>query len=223
MRPSAAWTAGAKRDLPDHGVCKHVLHRILDEDPTLMKHRDDPGDHADELHIVLDDDEAGADVDSPQQRDGALDLVGGHAGRGLIEQDQLRVLRHRHADLDPLPLAVSEGSDVPPCQRGEAELHQQLIGNSSGPTRTEASVGRDEKMLVDGKTVPYAWDLVLDADAEPRDPMRRLARDIAAFEQDRARRRRQLSAESGKRPARPGSQVSGGSRWYLKAGCSQHR
>jgi len=57
------------------------------------------------------------------------------------------------------------------------------------------SVGRDEKMLVDGKTVPYAWDLVLDADSQPRDPVRRLARDIAAVEQDGARCRRQLSAE----------------------------
>jgi hypothetical protein len=56
-------------------------------------------------------------------------------------------------------------------------------------------VGRNEKMLVDGKAVPYAWNLVLDADAEPRDPMRRLARDIAAVEQDGARRWRQLSAE----------------------------
>src|SRR5262249_23555411 len=56
-------TAGAKIDLPDHGACEHVLHGILNEDPTLMKHGDDPGDHADELHIVLDDDEAGADVD----------------------------------------------------------------------------------------------------------------------------------------------------------------
>src|SRR5215831_11819934 len=138
-RLSATMTAGAKIDLPDHRVCDHVLHRILDENPTLMKHRNDPGDHADELHIVLDDNEAGADVDGPQQRDGALDLVGGHAGCGLIEQDQLRVLRHRHADLDPLPLAVSEGADVPLCPRGEAELHQQLIGNSGGPARTEAS------------------------------------------------------------------------------------
>src|SRR6516225_7625595 len=147
-----------------------------------MKHRDDPGNHADELHIVLDDDEASADVDGPQQRYGAFDLVGGHAGRGLIEQDQLGVLRHRHADLDPLPFAVSEGSDVPPCQCGKAELHQQLIGNSSGPASTETSVGRNEEMLVDGKTVPYAWDLVLDANAEPRDLVRRLARDIAAVE-----------------------------------------
>ena len=56
-------------------------------------------------------------------------------------------------------------------------------------------MGRDEKMLVDGKTVPYAWDLVLDADAEPRDPVRLLARDIAAVEQDATRRRRQLPAD----------------------------
>jgi len=69
---------------------------------------DNTADHSNELHIVLDNNEAGIDVDRAQQISGALHLIGGHPGRGLVEEYQFWPLRDDHTYLDPLPLAVGQ-------------------------------------------------------------------------------------------------------------------
>jgi hypothetical protein len=67
-----------------------------------VHHSHPAGDHADEVHVVLDDDHGGHLVEPLQEPDGLLDLFHRHPGRRLVEQDQGRLADAGHADLQPL-------------------------------------------------------------------------------------------------------------------------
>ena len=71
-----------------------------------------------------------------KQLGAAQRLVVGHAGDGLVEQQQLRLLHQQHADLEPLLLAMRQET------RGTLRLRGQLdrIENGIDP----ASRGRIE-------------------------------------------------------------------------------
>src|SRR5215469_11808465 len=56
-------------------------------------------------------------------------------------------------------------------------------------------VGRNPKVLVDGQTVPYAWHLILNADAAARYPVLGLPGNVSPFEQNSAAGRPQLTGE----------------------------
>ena len=60
-------------------------------------------------------------VDLLEQLGGLLGLGVGHAGDRLVDQQQLRVLREQHADLEPLLLAVRQAA-------GEAVAHARRGG-----------------------------------------------------------------------------------------------
>ena len=59
-----------------------------------------------EVHVMLDDNNGMMLRDFLQHDRGLRCLRVGHAGHGLIKQNQFRVLREQHADLQPLFLAV---------------------------------------------------------------------------------------------------------------------
>ena len=76
-----------------------------------MEHGDGAGDAADELHVVLDHDQGVALVEFGDQVDQPVDLLVGHAGGRLVEQDQVGLGRDHHGELDELALAVRQLAD----------------------------------------------------------------------------------------------------------------
>lgn len=51
-------------------------------------------------------------------------FVGGHAGGGFVHQQQLRPVRQRHGQLDPLDVAVGQGAAVRAGLGGHPHLFQ---------------------------------------------------------------------------------------------------
>ena len=73
-----------------------------------MHDRDDVADLLDETHIVLDHDQGVLALEAVEDFRGLAGLLRRHAGGRLVHQDQVRILRHEHADLEPLRLAVRQ-------------------------------------------------------------------------------------------------------------------
>ncbi len=94
-----------------------------------MQHRDLVGDVLDELHVVLDHQHRAVLDDAVEQFGGLGALADAHAGDGLVEHQQVRVLDQQHADLEPLLLAVAElvGIGV------EAILQEDHLGDFLDP------------------------------------------------------------------------------------------
>src|SRR6185312_649788 len=194
-RPSACSAAGTKINLPDPGVGENVLHSVLDENTPLMKHGDGASDLLDELHVVLDDDDAGLAIDDKEQLGGAFHFIRGHAGGGLIEQHECRVLRDYHADLHPLPFAMRECAYPAAGDRSQAKLDQQFLCTPGSGARIVATKGGDPKVLVDGEAVPYARHLGFDANSEPGDLVLRQGGDLPSIEQDGTAGRAELAGQ----------------------------
>ena len=102
---------------------------------------------ADELHIVLDDNNASVAIDFTNERRRPRDLVGRHAGGRLVEQDQLRPPRHDHADVHPLALAVGECSDALLAKLGQRSRSQ--VSRTTDPARQAARRGGNPQVLGD--------------------------------------------------------------------------
>jgi hypothetical protein len=73
-------------------------------------------------------------ADALQQLAGQLALAHAHAGDGLVEHQQLRLLHQQHADLEPLLLAVRQQT------RFDVELvaEADFVGNRLHPLRTSS-------------------------------------------------------------------------------------
>ena len=97
-------------DLEDPRVALDLLHRPLAEDRALVEHGHLAGDLPDELHVVLDDQHRSVGRDRLEQLAGARRLLVGHAGHRLVHEQQLRILRDHHPDLEPLLLAVRQSA-----------------------------------------------------------------------------------------------------------------
>ena len=65
---------------------------------------------ADKRHVVFDDDDRLVAVDLLEQLSGLQRLGIGHAGDGLVNEEQLRLLCQEHADFEPLLLAMRQAS-----------------------------------------------------------------------------------------------------------------
>jgi hypothetical protein len=80
-------------------------------------------------------------LEREEQLGGAGGFLVGHAGHGLVEQQQLGVLHQQHADLQPLLLAVAQVAR--PCAHavGQVDGVQQLGRcGRSGPNRGGSSM-----------------------------------------------------------------------------------
>ena len=97
-----------------------------------MHHRHRAGDHPHELHVVLHHDEGVSPVDLADQLGRARHLVVRHAGRWLVEQDQLRVASQHGAELHPLAQAVRETADHAAGLWAEPDALEDLIGDGVG-------------------------------------------------------------------------------------------
>ena len=71
-----------------------------------MQHRHLHAELAHEMHVVFDHDDRMLAGDGLEQLRGVVGLGIGHAGDRFVDQQQLRILRKQHADLEPLLLAM---------------------------------------------------------------------------------------------------------------------
>ena len=121
---SRAGTAGglaAEIDVAHYGIVHHALDLVLDQDAALVQDGDGAGDHADELHVVLDHDQGVPVAKLVDEGGGAAGLLRRHAGGGLVEEDEVGLGRHHHRKLDQLAGAVGEPPDLLPGHVGEPQ------------------------------------------------------------------------------------------------------
>ena len=64
------------------------------------------GDHLDELHVVLDNNQCAVAGNRANDFCGPRDLSMGHTCGGLIQQHQPRIACKHHTELQPLALSV---------------------------------------------------------------------------------------------------------------------
>ena len=160
-----------------------------------MEHSDQSIQLPDELHVVLDHDDAGVPIDLPDQGGGPRHLVARHAGGWLVEQDELRPPRHDHADLHPLALAMGKRSDRLAGEAADSEPFDQV---GRGPTGVPCRVARargDPEVLTHREAFEHARHLILDPDAAPGDLVHSDAFDPDPLESDRPGARSQLAAQ----------------------------
>ena len=82
---------------------------------------------AHEGHVVLDDHDRLVLLISLSSSAGLLRLDVGHAGDRFVDQQQLRVLRQQHADLEPLLLAVAQARRPAVARVGQADGLQDAV------------------------------------------------------------------------------------------------
>ena len=112
---------------------------------AFVKHRDDAGEVAEEVHVVLDDHDRAVLRDLLEQLAGSAALALAHAGDRLVEQQQLVILHQQHADLEPLPLTVRQHRGGPFGQIGQPgglERRGDAIVDVAPPAKQRSSRGR---------------------------------------------------------------------------------
>src|SRR5690606_1748506 len=167
-----------KIDVAHRLIIHHLVDMPLQQDAALMKDRDIGGDGADELHVMLDNDDGGGlqhvadDVRHPP------DLLGRHAGSGFIEQHEPGIADSDDAKLDPLALAMGKAPDIAFRDIAERQPLDHLAGLAAGDRGWEKPPRGEPDILLHRDAIEYAWHLRLDADAERGDimalPVRRL-------------------------------------------------
>ena len=88
------------------GIGDHLGARALDDDLAVVQHGDALGKAERGVHVVLDHHDGDVARDGVEQRAHGLALGLGEPGERLVEQQQLRLLRQRHGELEPAALAV---------------------------------------------------------------------------------------------------------------------
>ena len=87
----------------------HVpVMRLVGQHPAFVEHGHASGTGTNDRHVVLHHHHGALRHEGGEQRRGALHLLRRHAGHGLVDQQELRILGEQHADLQPLGLAVGE-------------------------------------------------------------------------------------------------------------------
>ena len=152
-----------------------------------MKHGNRCAELAHERHVVLDDDNRDAFLmDGVDKRAGGPGFLRPHAGGGLVEQQEDRPHRERHADREPLPLAVRKLSHAAILGAGEVEPLQQPRDLRIHRLAREAVLERQLHVVAHGEVAIDAEVLKLDADPHMGAAVRLGARDVAAAKHDGA-------------------------------------
>ena len=99
----------------------------------------------------------------------------GHAGDRLVDQQQLRVLRQQHADLQPLLLAVRQAAGQSVARIGQADGFQDAVDPlgfvpAAAPEQRALDavidIERQQQIVLDGLALEHRRLLELAADAE---------------------------------------------------------
>src|SRR5664279_350677 len=85
----------------DHAlVGAHLGVASFDENRAALHHRDAVAQFGDDAQIVFDEDDGPVGGDRTDQRRDAPDVLAAHARRGFVEQQHLRILRHRNTEFE---------------------------------------------------------------------------------------------------------------------------
>src|SRR3989344_5976182 len=198
-----------REELEELVVGLHIGQRALGQHRALVQHGDLllagggalRGQLVDELHVVLDHHQRVRAFERQKKLGGALGFFVGHAGHGLVEQQQLGVLHQQHADLEPLLLAVRKQAgralglvlEVDELQHGAnaVELLATELEEHRG-ARTAVGLERELQVLEHAQVLEDGRLLKLAADADLGDLV------LALFQQVDGR------AEEGRATVRPG-------------------
>ena len=181
-------------------VVAHQLPVAFDDDTSEVA-RDDPvGDGADQTHVVLDEQDAGAgDVaDAQQQRTERLGLALRDARRWLVEQDHLGVDPDLAREVDDPAASGREVGDELVAVVVETHHRDQLVGTLAelplGAQHVrevehlrdrvpvaQRPVDGDADRLMHGEAAEQTGVLERTGQSEARAPLRLQARDVAGL------------------------------------------
>ena len=160
-----------------------------------MEHGHGSRDLANELHVVLDDDDRGGFVQIEHQSGCPGRLLVAHARRGLVEEHDVRFANYDHRDFDPLTLPVGEFSDEAPEDRAEVQPLDDCVDGGAYGRALAARPGREPQVFAHREAVHNDRHLILDADAAPPDRIRLNADNVLTFEQNAPAGRADLASE----------------------------
>src|SRR5262245_59934581 len=144
-RTSSIGVAAAPQvDLHHPLVALHLVDRALAQHATLVEHRDGPRDAAHELHVMLDHEHRTILRDAFEEAARLLGLLIGHSRYWLVDHEELGILDHDHADLEPLLLAVGESAGALARVRGQADgLQDGVDALTLGPAQARLERGKN--------------------------------------------------------------------------------
>ena len=100
--------------------------RALDDHLAVVQHGDALGKAQRRVHIVLDHHDGHVARDRGEQRADGLALGLGQSGERLVEQQHFRLLRQRHGEFEPSPLAIGGLDHDPLGTVAEPDALQRL-------------------------------------------------------------------------------------------------
>ena len=92
-----------------------------------MEDGDFAGDLADKGHVMVDDDQSMLARHGQQEVASSLRFLGRHAGDRLVDQEQLRVLGHEHAEFQPLFLPMGQDAGLSVRLTFQADQLEHLL------------------------------------------------------------------------------------------------
>src|SRR6478735_5561921 len=104
----------AKVDLPDARVSAHLFGRTGGDELTLVQHHDPIGVAENDFDVVLGEE--------------SLELLGRHACRRLVHEEQARAVGDRHGELQALDVAVGQLGGRPLFLVVETDAAEQRVG-----------------------------------------------------------------------------------------------
>src|SRR4051794_1846567 len=178
-------------DLRDLFVLQNTFEIAARENLAEMQHRDALGNLTHEGHVMLDDKHRHAfGIERLDQLAGLERFIRRHAGGRLVQQQELRLQRQRHPDLEPLLLAMRQRTRELLAVRPEVEQSQQAILLGDAFRTGQSLLERNPDVLLDRQLLEHAWSLHLDAHAPLHARIWTFSRDVDGIEQDAALARR---------------------------------
>ena len=148
------------------GIVEHGRRIALGDLAAEVQHHNSVGDIHDHAHVVLDhhDGHAALFVEIDDVAGHVLLFFEVHAGHRLIEQDQLRLQRHRARQLDALAQAVGQGAGGRLAHRLQVEEIDDLLHLAAMfqflPPRARQPVQRSRDEVVFQQVMPPDHDVV---------------------------------------------------------------
>src|SRR5579872_1349170 len=185
----------AEIDIAYDRIGDDVLERIFDQDAPLMKNRNAASDLADELHVVLDDDDRSRIIERAHQFGSSPGLLVAHPRRRFVQKHDRRLADHNHGDLHPLALPMGEFADEALENWAEIESRNDRVDRRTDSGPAPARSCGEPQIFAHCQAVHNHRHLVLDADATAPDGVRLRSDDALSIEEDVAGRGAKLAGE----------------------------
>src|SRR5258708_4613688 len=199
MLASAGVARLAGHVLAHFGIVENDAGFAVRDEPALVEGQPSMGIAVDDIHVVLDEQHRDLlrayrlhdHVHQPEL------LVRRHARGGFVEQQDLRLYRHGHGNVEQLAHTLGQHAGRLVAIAGEIEALQYRVHRLAGvagmatrirplPAAGGHDADADQQVLMHRQCVEQLRDLKRTADAEPRDLARRQRRNVTASEGDAA-------------------------------------